>query len=101
MSPANPPLNWLRVGADASAWGRLFHWITVRGKKLNLNASVSFRFIALMPHFARRVLYNYNDHIFTEGGHAEHVLITGTRWMPDLLTNNLLRFRRCPVTFAQ
>ena len=36
MSPANPPLNWLWVGADASAWGKLFHWITVRGKKVNL-----------------------------------------------------------------
>ena len=40
MSPANPPLNWLRVGTDAGGWGRLFHWITIRGKKLNLNESV-------------------------------------------------------------
>ena len=44
---------------------------------------------------------NDSDHISTEGGHAEHVLVTGTRWMPHLLINKFLRFRRCPVTFAQ
>ena len=31
-----------------------------------------------------------SDHISTDGGHAEHVLVTGTRWMPDQSTNSVL-----------
>ena len=33
---ASPPLNWSRDGAIAIDAERLFHWSTVRGKKLNL-----------------------------------------------------------------
>ena len=38
----------------------------------------------------------YSDHISTEGGHAEHVLVTGTIWMPDQLTTIIWDFVDVP-----
>ena len=79
-------------------------WSVVIGPGPTVHFFYIFSFSSLVRVVAnlRRCLhYHISDHISTEGGHAEHVLVTGTRWMPHLLTNKFLRFRRCPVTFAQ
>ena len=62
---------------------------------------VSFSSFRVVANLRRCLHYHISDNISTEDGHAQHVLVKGTRWMPDLLRTIFFRFRRCPVTFAQ